>query len=143
MVENKEERDKYLNIILEETLRLRRLVDELLELSHIEAGHLKIKKEIFSVKDLVERIYKKVLPFCKHKNIKLVTETGDMATITADGDRIEQVLINLVDNAIRYSPKGGRIVIKAQPFKEGVVISVGQWFGNTEEQLPFIWEKIL
>ena len=112
MVENRKERDKYLNIILEETLRLRRLVDELLELSHIEAGHLNIKKDNVSIKNLVERVSKKVLPLCDHKNIELTTEIEDVPTVIADEDRIEQVLINLVDNAVKYSADGGTTTIR-------------------------------
>ena len=142
MVENRKERDKYLNIILEETLRLRRLVDELLELSHIEAGHLNIKKDNVSIKNLVERVSKKVLPLCDHKNIELTTEIEDVPTVIADEDRIEQVLINLVDNAVRYSADGGITTIRVKTCTEGVIVSVkDSGPGIPEQELPFIWER--
>ncbi|HHV18142.1 MAG TPA: cell wall metabolism sensor histidine kinase WalK [Thermoanaerobacterales bacterium] len=142
MVENRKERDKYLNIILEETLRLRRLVDELLELSHIEAGHLNIKKDNVSIKNLVERVSKKVLPLCDHKNIELTTEIEDVPTVIADEDRIEQVLINLVDNAVRYSADGGTTTIRVKTCTEGVIVSVkDSGPGIPEQELPFIWER--
>ncbi len=142
LVENREEHDRYLNIILEETLRLRRLVDELLQLSHIEAGHLNIKKDRISIKDLIERVSKKVLPICDDKNIELKIEMDDIPSITADEDRIEQVMINLIDNAVRYSPNDSKIIIKAQSCKEGVIISVkDSGSGIPEDELPFIWER--
>ena len=140
--ENQEERDKYLNIILDETLRLRRLVDELLQLSHIEAGHFGLKKEQVSIKNLVKGVVKKFLPLCNSRNISLVTEIEDLPNIIADEDRIEQVLINLVDNAIRHSTNDSQISIGAKSNNEGIIVFIkdsGQ--GIPEEDLPFIWER--
>ena len=143
MVKNEEERSRYLNIILEETLRLRRLVDELLDLSHIEAGHLDIKKNSISIESIVEKVSKKVHPLCDSKKIELEIDIqGDIPLIVADEDRIEQVLINLVDNAVRYSPKDSKVTVKVRPSDEGVIVTVkdsGQ--GIPPEELPFVWER--
>lgn len=143
MEQNQEERNKYLNIILEETLRLRRLVDELLDLSNMEAGHLDIKKNNVSIKYIVEKISNKVRPICQNKNIELVVHIQEeIPLIVADEDRIEQVLINLVDNAIRYSPGGSKVIIKARPSEDGVIVSVkDSGPGIPQEELPFIWER--
>lgn len=143
MVKNQEERYKYLNIILEETLRLRRLVDELLDLSHIEAGHLDIKKNDASIESIVEKVSKKVLPICNNKKIELAIEIQDeIPLIVADEDRIEQVLINLVDNAVRYSPQKSKVVIKVRPSGEGVIVSVkDSGPGIPQDELPFVWER--
>ena len=143
IVKNEEERSRYLNIILEETLRLRRLVDELLDLSHIEAGHLDIKKNSISIESIVEKVSKKVHPLCDSKKIELEIDIqGDIPLIVADEDRIEQVLINLVDNAVRYSPKDSKVTVKVRPSDEGVIVTVkdsGQ--GIPPEELPFVWER--
>jgi two-component system sensor histidine kinase ResE len=143
MVKNEEERSRYLNIILEETLRLRRLVDELLDLSHIEAGHLDIKKNSISIESIVEKVSKKVHPLCDSKKIELEIDIqGDIPLIVADEDRIEQVLINLVDNAVRYSPKDSKVTVKVRPSDEGAIVTVkdsGQ--GIPPEELPFVWER--
>ncbi|MDD4569192.1 MAG: ATP-binding protein [Tepidanaerobacteraceae bacterium] len=142
IVESREERDKYLRIILEETLRLRRLVDELLELSHIEAGHLNLKKDQVSVTSLVKRVAKKVSPILKSRNIDLILEVEDTPPIIADEDRIEQVLINLVDNAIRYSVDDSQIRVKARSFDDGIVVSIkDSGHGIPEDEIPFIWER--
>ena len=143
MVKNEEERSRYLNIILEETLRLRRLVDELLDLSHIEAGHLDIKINSISIESIVEKVSKKVHPLCDSKKIELEIDIqGDIPLIVADEDRIEQVLINLVDNAVRYSPKDSKVTVKVRPSDEGVIVTVkdsGQ--GIPPEELPCVWER--
>lgn len=143
MVKNEEERSRYLSIILEETLRLRRLVDDLLDLSHIEAGHLDIKKNDMSIESIVEKVSKKVEPLCNSKNIELAVEIEDnIPLIVADEDRIEQVLINLVDNAVRYSPKDSKVTVKVRPSDEGVIVTVkDSGPGIPPEELPFVWER--
>ena len=142
IVKDSDEHDRYLNIILEETLRLRRLVDELLELSHMEAGHLNIQKDYVSIKELVEQVCKKFLPICEEKNINLKIEIENIQPILIDEDKIEQVMINLIDNAIRYSPSGQDVLIKAGADETGVTISVrDSGSGIPDSELPFIWER--
>jgi len=143
MVKDEEERDKYLNIIHEETLRMRRLVDELLDLSNIEAGHLDIKKNDVSIESIVDKVSKKVRPLCDNKNIELALEIDDeLPLIAADEDRIEQVLINLVDNAVRYSPQDSKVIIKARASGKGVIVSVKDCGpGIPPDELPFVWER--
>ena len=119
------------------------MVDELLDLSHIEAGHLDIKKNDVSIEHIVEKVSKKVRPICNNKNIKLEVEIQEnIPLIVADEDRIEQVLINLVDNAIRYSPESSKVVIKVRPSEAGVIVSVkDSGPGIPQDELPFVWER--
>lgn len=142
MVENPEEKRKYLNIILDETLRLRRLVNELLDLSQIESGHLNLKKDNISLKNLIERVVKKLTPLSQKKRIKMTEELEELPLIMADEDRIEQVMINLIDNAMRYTDENGEIKIRARKKEDEVVVSVkDQGPGIPEDELPFIWER--
>ncbi|WP_422443674.1 ATP-binding protein [Thermoanaerobacterium sp. DL9XJH110] len=142
MVEDPVEKKKYLNIILEETLRLRRLVNELLDLTQIETGHLNLKKDKISIRHLTERVIKKVTPIAEQKGIVLKTEFEELPLVMADEDRIEQVLINLIDNALRYSENGKEILIKARTNDGGVMVSVkDQGPGIPEDELPFVWER--
>jgi len=143
IVQDQEERNKYLNIILEETLRLRRLVDELLDLSNIESGHLDIRKNNVSIESIVEKVSKKVQPICSNKNVELAIDIQEeVPLIVADEDRIEQVLINLVDNAIRYSPQNSKVLIKVRPSGKGVIVSVkDNGPGIAPDELPFVWER--
>jgi two-component system sensor histidine kinase ResE len=142
MVEDPEEKKKYLNIILDETLRLRRMVNELLDLSQIESGHLHLKKEKISLKNLIERVVKKLTPLSQKKGIKISTEFEELPLVMADEDRIEQVMINLIDNAMRYNEGSGEIRIKARKSEGGVIVSVkDNGPGIPEDELPFIWER--
>jgi two-component system sensor histidine kinase ResE len=142
MVEDPVEKKKYLNIILEETLRLRRLVNELLDLTQIETGHINLKKDKISIRHLTERVIKKVTPIAEQKGIILKTEFEELPLVMADEDRIEQVLINLIDNALRYSEDGKEILIKARTNEGGVMVSVkDQGPGIPEDELPFVWER--
>ncbi|HHW03833.1 MAG TPA: cell wall metabolism sensor histidine kinase WalK [Thermoanaerobacterales bacterium] len=142
MVEDPEEKKKYLNIILDETLRLRRMVNELLDLSQIESGHLHLKKDKISLKNLIERVVKKLAPICQKKGMKISTEFEEVPLVMADEDRIEQVMINLIDNAMRYNESSGEIKIKVQRSESGIVVSVkDQGPGIPEDELPFIWER--
>lgn len=142
LVEDKDEQDKYLNIILEETLRLRRLVDELLELSQIEAGHIPLKKEQISIALVIKKVVEKLRPLAKDKNISFDTRIQGTPMILADEDRIEQVLINLVDNAIRYSKEGSEVKIEVREKDAGVIVAIkDSGPGIPEDEIPFIWER--
>ena len=142
MVKNQDEQDKYLNIILEETLRLRRLVDELLELSQIESGHIVLNKHQFSINNVVKRVIEKLKANAEVKNIDLVLNAENNNIVFADEDRIEQILINLVDNAIRYSKECGQVEIEVRQKDEGIVVGVkDNGPGIPEDELPFIWER--
>lgn len=142
MIEEPDEQKKYLNIILEETLRLRRLVNDLLDLSQMEAGHLNLKKNSFSLEKLIGRVIKKINPTIEKKGVSIVADVKDVPLVLADEDRIEQVLINLIDNALRYTEKGGKITIEAISSSDGVVVCIkDEGPGIPEEELPFIWER--
>ena len=136
------ETEKYLNIILEETLRLRRLVDELLDLSQMESGHFTLKKEKISLNSLIERVVKKASPYAVKKQVEINCNLQDIPLVMADEDRIQQVLINLIDNAIKHTSSGKEILIQSKSCEEGVVVSVKDHGpGVPEDELDFIWER--
>jgi two-component system sensor histidine kinase ResE len=142
IVDNPDEQRKYLNIIMEETLRLRRLVNDLLDLSQIEGGHLKLKKDTMRIDKLIERVVKKLEPVLIKKGVSINADCCQLPIIEADEDRIEQVLINLLDNALRYTESGGKVKIKAITVEEGIIVSItNQGIGIPEDELPFIWER--
>ncbi len=142
MAEDSDEKQKYLNIIHEETLRLRRLVNELLDLSRIETGQIAIDKKMISINKIIERVIKKVEPAVDKRGVKIETQYEDLPMIAADEDRIQQVILNLVDNAIRYTKSNGKIIIKASNSKGGIVVSIrDDGEGIPEDELPFIWDR--
>lgn len=142
MAEDSDEKQKYLNIIHEETLRLRRLVNELLDLSRIETGQIAIDKKMISINKIIERVIKKLEPAVDKRGVKIETQYEDLPMIAADEDRIQQVILNLVDNAIRYTKSNGKITIKASNSKGGIVVSIrDDGEGIPEDELPFIWDR--
>lgn len=142
IVDNPEEQKRYLSIILDETLRLRRLVNDLLDLSQIEGGHFVLKKDKIRLDKLIVRVVKKLDPVLEEKDLSIVVDCDQLPIIEADEDRIVQVLINLLDNAMRYADPGGEIKIHAKTVEEGIIVSMtNTGVGIPEDELPFIWER--
>jgi len=134
-------RQDFLQVIEEETDRLTRLVADILDVSRIESGRLTLKKRDFDLAKLVRIIIGKLQSQFPNHEIKLVSPES-MGPVRADPDKIEQVFSNLVDNAAKYSPSGGEIVLtlEAQPRKvECSVADSG--VGVPAEHLPHIFEK--
>ncbi|MEW6554486.1 MAG: GAF domain-containing protein [Actinomycetota bacterium] len=134
-------RQDFLQVIEEETDRLTRLVSDILDVSRIESGKLTLKRRDFDLSKLVRITIGKLQSQFPNHEIKLVSPES-MGPVRADPDKIEQVFVNLVDNAVKYSPSGGEIVLtlEAQPHKvECGVRDSG--VGIPEEHLPYIFEK--
>jgi signal transduction histidine kinase len=106
--------------------RLTTLIRDLLDVTKITEGQLVLKNERFDLNDLVNEIVEEMQ--VTSKNHKIIKEPGDIDPITADKERTGQVIVNLVSNAIKYSPMSDKIIIKTFVDGEDVVISV-QDFG--------------
>ena len=136
-------KEEYLKIILDETEKMNKLVSNMLELSELESGRTSLNPEVFSIQRLIRYVTKRLSPAISDKNIELKLEwEKDEFLVKADSFRIEQVLCNLLNNAIRYSPEGGLIKINAWEKNKKVWLSV-QNNGPTisVEELKKIWDK--
>jgi signal transduction histidine kinase len=113
-------------VINHEAARMRRLVDELLDLSRIESGQIELARRDIDLQKLLERVVSKLAPQAAEKQLIIDTrlnafrsqlDLGPYAPLTSgpvimgDGDRLEQIFTNLLDNAIKYSPKGGEVEV--------------------------------
>ena len=138
-----EERSKYMNIILAGTKRLKNLVEELFELSKLEAKDSKPEPEPFSITELVQDVQQKNLIIAGKKKIRLETDFSyDMPIVYGDIRMMERVLQNLIDNAIKFTHPNGKITIKLTDKKENVLVSViDNGDGIAPEDLPHIFDR--
>jgi two-component system sensor histidine kinase ResE len=136
-------RDRYLKVIHQETLRLNRLIHELLDLALIESGKVCWELNPIDVPSLVSRVLLKMGPQMEQQQVKVEPETpADLPLMLGNEDRIEQVLTNLVENAVRYSPPGSVIIIRATEQEGNITVEVtDQGPGIPPEDLPHIWER--
>lgn len=120
-----EERIRYLNIISESTAKLEKLVHELFELSKLEANQVTPKSEAFSISELVNDVCMKYQIIGKEKNIEITDIVSkNLPVVYADVSLIERVLQNLMDNAIKFTPEKGKIVMKTFLKESNICVSV-------------------
>jgi len=134
-----------INILLDETRQLTRLVDDLRTLSLAEAGQLPLKKEEVKVAEVLADVATTFSGQAETLGIVLQVEAGqEPASLVTMGDagRLDQILSNLVANALRHTPAGGRITLLAAPFQNGIRIQVTDTgSGISKEDLPFIFDR--
>lgn len=120
-----EDYKRYLNIIYKSIDKLEKLVHELFELSKLEANQVQPVKEPFFISELVGDISNKYQLIAKSKSISLNTELSkEQQLVFADVSLIERVMQNLLDNALKFTPAGGRIFIQTNKTKKGIEVSV-------------------
>lgn len=138
-----EEKNQYLDIINDEATRLTTLINDLFELSKMEEGKLDLNFELLDISDIVKSSINKVNLKANEKNIKIISDmTMKIPLFITDGRRLEQVLINLLENSIRYSDKGRSIMVKVSFDKKYISISiVDQGVGIPSEDIPYIFER--
>ncbi len=109
-----EQGEAFLEIILKQSDRLNFIVEDLLQLSHIESGEVVFRQEPVSLAALAERSEAVIRPQAEKKGHALVIEIPDeFPPVLGDHERLLQVMTNLLDNAVKYTPHGGRIVVSA------------------------------
>ncbi|MEH7883098.1 ATP-binding protein [Bacillus sp. JJ1609] len=138
-----EEKKEMAKVIYDESLRMGRLVNELLDLARMEAGHILLSVESIEIGPYVNRVIRKFHGLAKEKGIDLSVQLDtDESNFRFDPDRIEQVLTNLIDNAIRHVPDSASILISGRTDERGLYIEVSdQGPGIPEEDLPFLFER--
>jgi len=107
-----EDRRQYIQTVKESVEKLEKLVNELFELSKLEANQVKAKKEPFIISELVSDISNKYQLIARTKNISISTDLSkELPPVYADVSLIERVMQNLIDNAMKFTPEGGKILI--------------------------------
>ncbi|MCC6382457.1 MAG: HAMP domain-containing histidine kinase [Dehalococcoidia bacterium] len=108
-------------VINDESNRVLRLVEGLLDLSRIESGQLPMRQEEFDLQELMEHVGEVFALRSEETGVRLEIRPGSKAIIRGDFDRLEQVLNNLLDNAFRHTPPGGRVRVATRHVQEGLV----------------------
>ncbi len=113
MVKKESDRQRYYQIILNETMRLSRLIDDMLELSKLQSRTLAFKTFPFNLNTLISNIEIRFKPIMKEAGIKFSVQNnyGELPTVIGNPDRVEQILVILLDNAKKYTPAGKTITI--------------------------------
>ncbi|MFB5282015.1 MULTISPECIES: ATP-binding protein [Peribacillus] len=141
---NEEDKKEMSRIIYDESLRMGRLVNDLLDLARLESGNMRLTYEQVELMSYLTRITSKFQVIAKEKDIKLSVDLEDTKIEwDFDPDRIEQVLTNLIDNAIRHTSKGGSVEVgQRKSDRGGLIIYVKDTgSGIPEEDLPFVFER--
>lgn len=138
-----EEKKEMAKVIYDESLRMGRLVNELLDLARMEAGHILLTVESIEIEPYLNRVIGKFHGLAKEKGIDLLVDIDTNEPVFRfDPDRIEQVLTNLIDNAIRHVPESAAIMISSRMDDRGLYLEVNdQGPGIPEEDLPFLFER--
>jgi len=103
---------RFLGIIKKQTERLKRLTDDLLVLSNLELGPIELHSEEMELESLINSVKQVFMQTAQKKNVEIIhTLSMEVGIINTDRDILIQILLNLVDNAVKYSPKGGKVEI--------------------------------
>ncbi len=134
---------EFFNVIHSEAERLSRLLNELLDIQQLEAGSMTISTATFDVQRMLQEIQEHILPLVEKKQLKLICRVApDIKSIQADKEKIISCLVNLLGNAIKYTPEHGEIRLFAEQVDTAVSISVEDTgIGIAEEEQTKIFDR--
>jgi PAS domain S-box-containing protein len=135
-------RDRFVSLIADESERLGRIVNEILLASQLDAGRLDLEAEPFDAVELVDRVVDSTRAYAPPSVAVERVVAGDLPLVDADRDKVRQVLVNLVENAIKYSPDGGRVEVGVEPQEENVLFHVrDEGLGIPADEQGRVFEK--
>ncbi|HEY7870794.1 MAG TPA: ATP-binding protein [Methylomirabilota bacterium] len=147
-LEEPENARRFLEIVLRHSERLGRLLNDLTDLSNIELGKVTLRKESVQLDEVVGSVVAIIGPRAARSRVAVTADTpAELPAVVADRDRLVQILINLVDNAVKYTPEGGTVTVTARATGEGagprtVEIAVADTgIGIPAADLPRITER--
>ncbi len=128
---------------VEESERIQIMLNTLMDVSEAETGAMKLNPEKFNVAPMIDEVVELYSYVAEEKDIAVETGFPEELYVTADSTRLRQVLANLVDNAIKYTPRGGKVDIEADQAENEVKITVKDTgVGISERELDNIWDRL-
>ena len=141
-IEDPEMAKRFLDIISMETDRLSRLINDVLSLSSMENGRVRVPTERLSLGKRAGDVCLMLDKSAKNKNIELNVDEGEDTFIIANDDHVKQLLINLIDNAIKYTLEGGKVFVKVEHVEDKVLLHVKDTgIGIAQEHIPRLFER--
>jgi len=141
MIRDENTRQRYYQIMLHEVMRLSRLITDLLQLSRLQSGSEYMEVSAVNLTELLSEIIENYQHEADQRGIELKLDVVDIPFAMTDRDRIEQILVILVDNAMRYTPSGGTITLAAT-VGDVIVVSVSDTgCGIPSNELPHLFER--
>jgi signal transduction histidine kinase len=137
-----DEKDKYLTIVQRNLSQLKRLIDQIFELAHLENGQITVNLETFSIGELLHDILAKFALKAKEKGLTLQLEPKQCRlNVYSDIAKLERIMTNLIENAIRHTENGGQITITIGESQDKVQVSVSDTgSGISKEDIAYIFD---
>ncbi|MBO4563031.1 MAG: HAMP domain-containing protein [Clostridia bacterium] len=138
-----EDRDTYIGIVLDENRRMTVMVNDLLDLARIESGQYKLNMSVFDINELIRRTFLTFEARIAAKRFTVdIRLDDDRLFVEGDSERITQVVHNLIDNAIKYTPEGGRLTIECRPERHSARVAItNTGAGISKEDLPHVFDR--
>ena len=140
MVKKDEDKARYYGYILRESMRLSRLIDDLLELSRLQSGTIAFKKQFISINELIEDVADRYVSAAREKGLNVEIDIGEPYKVYTNPDRAEQVLVELTDNAIKYG-YSGTLRFSAEKKGDSLYISVSNPGSIADEDIDHVFER--
>ena len=143
MVTTEADRMWYYDIIMREVMRLSRLINDQLELSRLQSGTLAIQKSRIALDDLIYDVCDRYVSVAEEKGLelKVLTDFSGCPMVWANEDRVEQMLIILLDNAIKYTEQGSVSVLGSWDDEKVVLTVRDTGVGIDDEDLPYVFDR--
>jgi len=142
-VSGPEEEKEILGFIEVQVDRLTRLADNMLNLSRMESGVIKVTRQDSELNELLQKAFDVVVPAAEEKGVSLASELSDLyLAVHVDRDLFAQAIINLLSNAVKYTPPGGEVRLRSRMHEREAIIEVSDTgYGIPPESLPRIFER--
>ena len=142
MVRDEETTRRYYAIMLRETLRLSRLINDLMELSRLQSGQLSLSAKAMHLSDILGDLGEKYTATALDRGLTFECRAGELPQVLSNPDRVEQVLVILLDNAMKYTPEGGRVTVEADYNDEKVTLCVADnGIGIDPVDQPYVFDR--